>query len=197
MKGEPIESVNTGLGVMMSTLRRDPYALETVYISMITFDTEVRVEMPLTHIEQVNLSHIEASNTGFTFTGAALEELVKRVDSEVRSSQSGDQRADFRPLVFLMTDGKPGDMALYEKMIGEIKKRNFGQIIGCAAGPAGKVEPLKLLTSTVVELQTMDSASFTTFFEWVSQSVAMQTNSRRLDGEVDLPPPPPEINLAV
>ena len=41
MKGEPIESVKVGLSDMIATLRQDPYALETVCISIITFDREV------------------------------------------------------------------------------------------------------------------------------------------------------------
>ena len=36
MKGEPIESVKVGIETMLSTLRNDPYALETVNISIIT-----------------------------------------------------------------------------------------------------------------------------------------------------------------
>ena len=37
MKGEPIESVKVGIETMLSTLRNDPYALETVNISIITY----------------------------------------------------------------------------------------------------------------------------------------------------------------
>lgn len=37
MKGEPIESVKVGLPDMIAALRLDPYALETVCISIITF----------------------------------------------------------------------------------------------------------------------------------------------------------------
>ena len=37
MRGEPIQSVNVGLSAMLSALRQDPYALETVYLSIITF----------------------------------------------------------------------------------------------------------------------------------------------------------------
>ena len=48
MKGEPIESVKVGLADMVATLRQDPYALETVCISIITFDREVSQVLPLT-----------------------------------------------------------------------------------------------------------------------------------------------------
>ena len=39
MYGEPIEAVKNGVQVLVSTLRQDPYALETAYLSIITFDS--------------------------------------------------------------------------------------------------------------------------------------------------------------
>ena len=38
MNGEPIQAVNVGLQSLLSSLRSDPHALDTVYISIITFD---------------------------------------------------------------------------------------------------------------------------------------------------------------
>jgi uncharacterized protein YegL len=42
MSGEPIESVKNGMQVLVSALRQDPYALETAYLSVITFDGTAR-----------------------------------------------------------------------------------------------------------------------------------------------------------
>ena len=52
MKGEPIESVKVGIESMITTLRQDPYALETVNISIITYDKDARVLLPLTPLEE-------------------------------------------------------------------------------------------------------------------------------------------------
>ena len=52
MKGEPIESVKVGIETMLSTLRNDPYALETVNISIITYDKDVKQILPLTPIDE-------------------------------------------------------------------------------------------------------------------------------------------------
>ena len=46
MKGEPIESVKVGIEAMLSTLRTNPYALDTVSISIITYDREVKQILP-------------------------------------------------------------------------------------------------------------------------------------------------------
>lgn len=37
MRGESIHSVNVGVQAMLSALRQDPYALESVHISIITY----------------------------------------------------------------------------------------------------------------------------------------------------------------
>ena len=58
MKGEPIESVKVGLSDMIATLRQDPYALETVCISIITFDREVNQILPLTELADLQIPNI-------------------------------------------------------------------------------------------------------------------------------------------
>ena len=39
MSGEPIEQVKNGLQMLVAGLRQDPYALETAYLAVITFDS--------------------------------------------------------------------------------------------------------------------------------------------------------------
>ena len=55
MHGEPIEAVKNGVEMLVSTLRNDPYALETAYLSVITFNTNAQQLVPLTELEQFRL----------------------------------------------------------------------------------------------------------------------------------------------
>lgn len=197
MRGEPIHSVNVGLQAMLSALRQDPYALDTVHLALITFDITARVEMPLTPLTDVNLSQIETPGPGATFLGAALELLVKSVDRDLRHS-SANVKGDWRPLLFVMTDGSPSDVQTYRRMVPAVKQRNFARIIACAAGPKARRESLLELTDQVVMLETMDSAAFSSFFKWVSASVSIGSSSAGVGSErVNLPPPPPEIQLVL
>ena len=50
MYGEPIEAVKNGVQVLVSTLRQDPYALETAYLSIITFDSSAKQVTPFTEL---------------------------------------------------------------------------------------------------------------------------------------------------
>jgi uncharacterized protein YegL len=196
MRGEPIHSVNVGLQSMLSALRQDPYALESVYLGLITFDIQAKEIFPLTPLDQVRLPEMQVPNSGPTFLGAALELLAQRMDVEVIKSTE-NQKGDWRPLLFIMTDGSPTDLQAYRNMIPEIKKRNFGNIVACAAGPKAKDEILKELTANVVHLDTTDSATFAQFFKWVSASVSIGSSSAGVADSTDLPPPPPEVQLVI
>lgn len=131
MKGEPIESVKVGLSDMIATLRQDPYALETIWISIITFDKDVKQILSLTALEDLQLPEIIVPESGPTFTGLALKTLCEKYDTEVHFG-SREQKGDWMPLLFLLTDGKPADIQLYNNEISEVKRRHFGNIVACA-----------------------------------------------------------------
>ncbi|WP_182419996.1 VWA domain-containing protein [Bartonella sp. HY038] len=195
MRGESIHSVNVGVQAMLSMLRQDPYALESVYISIITFDNEAREFVPLTALPDFQFTEITVPNTGGTFTGAALECLMRCMDRDIHRS-SGEQKGDWRPLVFLMTDGVPSDAWAYSEAIKGVKIRSFGSIIACAIGPKAGYDHLKQLTDKIVALETLDSSAFSGLFKWVSVNVSSGSSSAGVNGNTnDLPPPPPEIQI--
>ncbi|MFR9591868.1 MAG: VWA domain-containing protein [Rikenellaceae bacterium] len=194
MKGEPIESVKVGLEAMIASLRQDPFALESVNVSIITFDSAVKQVLPLTELESLILPNITTPESGPTHLGAALELLCRVVDKEVQLS-TPERKGDWMPLLFIMTDGKPSDIQLYNQMITEVKKRNFATIVACAAGMRSQTEPLLRLTDNVVSLDTADSSTFKQFFKWVSDSIGVGNRSIGATDEVLLPPPPSEVNL--
>ncbi|MDF2417224.1 VWA domain-containing protein [Acinetobacter beijerinckii] len=196
MRGEPIHSVNVGLQSMLSALRQDPYALESVYLSIITFDLEAKIYLPLTPLDQVQFAEIQAPSAGATFMGAALELLAECVNQQVQTNTT-DEKGDWRPLLFIMTDGSPSDIYAYQQVIPVIQQFNFASIVACAAGPKAKQEHLLQLTDKVVVLDTMDAASFAGFFKWVSASVVAGSSSAGISGSISLPPPPPEVQLVL
>ena len=162
MKGEPIESVKVGLADMIATLRQDPYALETVCIGIITYDRDVKQVLPLTELENLQLPDIITPESGPTHTGLALKMLCEKVETEVKKGTL-EQKGDWRPLLFVLTDGKPSDVQDYNQVIPKVKSLNFASIVACAAGPKAKVEPLQQLTDQVFRLDTMDATSFKKF----------------------------------
>ena len=60
MHGEPIESVKNGLQLLVAALRKDPQALETAYLSVITFGSSAQQIVPLTELSAFNMPEISA-----------------------------------------------------------------------------------------------------------------------------------------
>lgn len=197
MRGEPIEAVNSGLHALMSSLRQNPYALESVHLSITTFDSQIQTVLPLTPLGQVVLPEIVCPESGATFLGGVLEHIVVAVKRD-RIMGTAEQKGDWRPILIVLTDGKPTDLLAYSEVLPEIKKLGFGNIVACAAGPKADASYLKQLTDNVVSLDTMDAASFAKFFQWVSAAVAQSSVSVGSPaGASELPPPPPEINVVL
>lgn len=197
MNGESIYSVNVGLQAMLQALLQDPHALDTVHLSLITFDADVKEIFPLTPLVDVQIPEITCPRSGPTHMGAALEMLVERMQRDVRHVDER-HKGDWRALLFIMTDGAPSDLALYDQMVPKAKAANFSRIIACAAGPKAKEEQLKKLTETVVSLDTTDSNAFAAFFRWVSGSVTAGSVSAGLtSGKDTLPPPPEEVQIVL
>lgn len=196
MQGEAIQSVNVGLQSMLHALRQDPHALDTVHLSLITFDLKATEVLALTPLDQVQLPEIRTPKSGATMLGEALALIAERVRRDVVRGND-ERRGDWRPMLFLMTDGKTSDSAKFDEMAPVIKKLQFAKIVACAAGPKASTGDLKKLTDTVVSLDTTDSAAFTSFFQWVSASVGMGSNHPGAVGADTLPPPPDEIQFVI
>lgn len=197
MFGEPIQAVENGVKVLVSTLRSDPYALETVYLSIITFDSTARQTVPLTELAQFQEPTLTAS--GCTALGEALTVLSECVDREVTKT-TPQKKGDWKPLVFIMTDGEPTDDL--NKGLEEFRKRKFGMVVACAAGAGANTDTLKKITECVVSLDTADSATIKAFFKWVSASVSSGSQKVEEAGAEaqtlsELPPPPPEVNIVL
>ena len=91
MNGEPIEAVKNGVQVMISSLRQNPQAIETAFISVITFGTEAKQLVPLTDLASFQMVDIKAGGT--TSLGAALTLFAAKIDSEVAKTTT-EQKGD-------------------------------------------------------------------------------------------------------
>jgi uncharacterized protein YegL len=193
MMGEPIEAVRQGLRALVADLRGDPQALETAYLSVITFSSNAQQVCPLTELLAFQEPELDAA--GPTSLGEALMLLEDCLETEVRKA-SEFQKGDWRPLIFLMTDGQPTDD--WETAAARIKQKKVGNIIACAAGSGADSRILKQITEIVVELRNLEPDALKAFFKWVSGSI--KTTSQGLaqvtpDAPVNLPPPPPVIQI--
>lgn len=195
MNGEPIQAVQVGLEAMLASLKSNPYALDTVWLSLISFGDEAQPLVSLTELEKFALPTIVVPKTAQTNLGKGLQLLCEQYDKEVVKTTS-TAKGDWRPLLVVLTDGAPTDVGLYRQMSERIRQNyNFARVICCAAGKKARLEPLKMLTSEIVALEQMDESSFKTFWVWVTNTISRSSQMPTADAS-DVPaPPPPSLGL--
>ena len=196
MNGEPIVAVNAGLQALLGSLRTNPYALDSVHLSITTFDSSIKEVLPMTALTEVMLPEITCPQSGATLLGEALEHICALVRRDVRKA-SDTEKGDWKPILVILTDGKPTDTLAYSEVIPKVQAAGFATVVACAAGPKADPAHLKRLTEHVVSLDTMDAASFGKFFQWVSETVSNDSKSRGTGTSAALPPPPAEINIVL
>ncbi len=195
MYGEPIESVKEGLESLLSYLRQAPYALETDFLSIIEFNTEAKQLIPLTDLMSFQLPKLKPQ--GVTVLGEALTLLAYKIETEIKKTTL-DEKGDWRPLVFIFSDGGATDDL--QVGINALSLVKTGIVVACAAGQNASESELGKITKSVVKLNNANKNEIAAFFQWVSASIS--TNSQKIESgknEVselsELPPPPPEINV--
>jgi len=193
MTGEPIEAVKNGVQMMVHSLRQNPQAIETAFVSIITFDSEAKQLIPLTDLASFQTIDLKAAGT--TALGAALSLLADKLENEVTKTTL-EQKGDWKPIVFIMTDGVPTDN--WQTGFQKLKAVKKGLIVGCAAGNNADDKVLKEISDQVVRLSNTDADSIGKFFQWVSASIAT-TSTKVEETGIDLtkkdqlPPPPSEL----
>jgi uncharacterized protein YegL len=133
MRGEPIEAIKVGLETMVNSLRQDPFTLESVWLSVITFNRSPQQLLPLTELENMQIPPIAQPTAAGTHLGEALEFMCKKVNSEVQLS-TPERKGDLMPLLFVMCDGRASDVQLFNQIVSEVKRKNFSNIVACVVG---------------------------------------------------------------
>jgi uncharacterized protein YegL len=196
MAGAPIVAVNNGVGLLYRELMNNPNALETVWISVITFAADAK-RIPLTELMKFTPPTLTAG--GPTALGAALRELGRALDQDILPN-SPDRKGDYKPLAFLLTDGAPTDE--WKSAAQALKQRTtarLGTFIALGCGDEVKVDVLKDVSDTVMLMRDVQAESLQEFFRWVSASVKQASIAapRLGTGEslTQMPPPPSSLEV--
>ena len=84
MVGTPIEQVQEGMRTIIQNLRVDPYALETVFVSIIAFAGKAKVLSPLTELYKFYPPTFPIG--GGTSLGKGLECLMDDMDQNIQKT---------------------------------------------------------------------------------------------------------------
>jgi uncharacterized protein YegL len=174
MVGDPIEQVQDGMAAIVKELRTDPYSLETVYISIIAFAGKAKKLSPLT--ELYNFYPPRLPIGGGTSLGNALLFLMNDLDASIRKTTL-EEKGDWKPIVFLFTDGSPTDE--YKKSFERWnqKYRKDVNLIVVSIGDDADLSILGKISDNVLRLKATDAESFKQFFKWVTASLKINSAS--------------------
>lgn len=168
MIGSGITGLQTGIEMMVRTLQRNPHALETAYLSFITFDSRAELKTPLQPMDEVQVPKLKV-RPGTAF-GSALKLLAERILTEVRRNSPG-AKGDFRPIIVLITDGQPSDD--WRPALKELHRTaSIGNFYAVGAGDDIDFDGLREVTDIVLNLQQTDEQGWAKLFVWISDTLS-------------------------
>ena len=176
MVGQPLNSVEEGMSRIVSSLRQDPSALETAHISIIAFAGKAKVISPLTDI--ISFYPPKLPIGGGTSLGLGLTTLMREIDEKIILKSSTQQR-DWKPLIFLITDGKPTDNIKEAIKEWQDNYANKATMVAITLGDCANISILKQLTPHVLVYEGSSDDEFKRFFDWISASV--QSHSQAIE----------------
>ena len=199
MTGAPIEAVRRGVEQFKREVEQDAFAKETTCIGIITFGggAEFATSGLISFDSFVDSFQPEIlSASGQTPLGQALWLLNESLDKDVKGAVKGKEKGDWKPMVFIMTDGMPTDD--WQEPREEILKRQRRKVVnvitvGC--GPDINQQNLQEIAIGPTFNMGSDDASFKAFFKWVTQSIVTASKAVSQPGGGDNPvtiPTPPD-----
>lgn len=176
MVGEPIQQVEEGLANIIKELKTDPFALETVWISIIVFAGQAKTLIPLQEIVSFYPPKIPiGSGTSF---GNGLGQLMFELRKNIVKTTL-EQKGDWKPLVFLFTDGAPTDDSRGAIVEWRQNWQRSANMVAIALGDQTDVKFLGQLTENVLFFNDNKNSAYKEFFKWVTASI--KTNSMAVE----------------
>jgi uncharacterized protein YegL len=174
MVGENILQVSKGMDAMVRTLRADPYALESVYLSIIVFAGKASVLTQLVELTRFSMPRLPVGSG--TSLGAALSAVMAQIDECVVKGNA-TSKGDWKPIVYLFTDGKPTDNASppIERWKREYARK--ASLVAVGIGPYASLSVLASMTENAFHLKNERQEDFFVFVKWLSQSISSQSQS--------------------
>lgn len=174
MVGTPVEQVQEGMRAIIQDLRVDPYALETVFVSIIAFAGKAKELSPLTELYKFYPPVFPIG--GGTSLGRGLECLMDNMDRSIQKT-TAELKGDWKPIVFLFTDGNPTDDYSAAFRRWNERYRRHCNLVAISIGDNVNVLTLAQITDDILLLKETDPESFRKFFKWVTASIKTSSMS--------------------
>ena len=186
-----IGQLNQGLQTFKSQIMNDETARDRLEIAIVSFNSEIKVEVQPSLISEIEMPTLKAS--GQTQLVRAIEE-AQQVIKDRKDYYKSKGLTYYRPWIVVMTDGDPypanqdiDGIAQKIQEDADAKKYVFFMI---GVGNEVHDDVLSKLTTSQFPAMRMDAVNFAEFFQWLSASATVVVNSDDLtDSNVSIPQP--------
>jgi uncharacterized protein YegL len=171
-----IAEVSAGLVALREALARDPVARNRVEIAVITFGGTVTVHGDFGEAAVFEPPALTAE--GETPMAAALLGALALVDVKKRAYRASG--LDYhRPLIFLLTDGEPTDLARWPDAVRRVREAERERKVALFSVGTARADFARLaeLSPDRTPLRLRD-ARWEAMFQWLSRSVQARSRSR-------------------
>jgi len=194
MNGNPINELAKGVEYFFEAIKSDEIARYSVELSIVAFQSDATVILDFANIDRQRIPSLTAN--GATSMGEGVNLALDIL--EKRKKEYSDKGVDYyQPWMVLMTDGYPTDNTSSAitrvNQLGSNKKLT---VFPVAIGHGADMNTLKQFSTMKnnMVLKVTSAEYFREFFEWLSQSVAVASQSVPGD-KPTLPSPPPVIEI--
>ena len=179
MVGDQIRQVEDGMATIIKSIKTDPHAIETVWISIIVFAGQAKTLVPLQEV--VSFYPPRFPIGGGTSLSNGLGHLMFELRRNIVKTTM-EQKGDWKPIVFLFTDGVPTDDS--KNAINEWKQnwQRTANMVAISFGDNTDTSLLGELTDNVLQFNNANPEDYQKFFKWVTDSI--KTSSVRVENSM-------------
>ena len=194
MNGSPINELNKGVQYFFDAIKTDEIARYSVELAVVSFNSKAETISDFSSVDRQTITLLEAN--GATSMNEGVELALDLL--EQRKSEFSKKGVDYyQPWLVLMSDGGPtDDISTAVRRVQELSSKKKLTVFSVAIGDNADIGVLKQFSSMKnnLVLKVKSAEHFKEFFEWLSQSVSVASQSVPGD-KPSLPPTPPVIEI--
>lgn len=194
MNGTPINELNKGVEYFFDAIKSDEIARYSVELAVVTFNSTIEKISDFSSIDRQSLTLLKAE--GLTSMGKGIELSLDLLEQR-KKEYSGKGVDYYQPWLVLMSDGEPTDnITTAVSRVQDLSAKKKLTVFSIAIGDSADISTLKKFSSLKnnLVLKVKSPEYFKEFFEWLSQSVSVASQSVPGD-KPSLPPIPPVIEI--
>ena len=178
MAGEPIQAINTCIHQLIADLNDDPDAVQTAWLSVITFGDTAQQVVPL--VPLIDFTIPEFTTGGKAALGPALSLLCECREREVVKN-TAEHKGDWRPIVLAFVNGRDLDVGSLDKGISDFKSKSWGRYAFFTKDPNTCNSNLKKINAYAIFcIDDICPGMWSKVFQWTAGPEGMRTHSRPL-----------------